>query len=328
MPSRRSRYRNLWYQPNTGPELRERYSNDLAAYLAAYKLRWSDAEILKHQEEGMRDFVALERRILNREKWRSHVDPYKAAGKASLEVFLDALCTGERSLSPESDFLFAAIDFEGDGSLVGGAHGYGCAILDTRGVLTGKQERQATCTIDGANFRVARHNQGFLFGDTERIEPEDLRDTIIKSLTIHSCQTPRKVVLVGHGIEADLRTFQHLKVDLSKDLPHVIGFVDTANIARQSLGQFPSLRALLQWLRIPHRRDLLHCAGNDAMFTMQAFLALAYRQSKVISSAWPALDLHRLAYREIDIPVREKNTEEDWESHLLEEGDSGIELWG
>lgn len=63
-------YRRRWWtpkDPSTRTESRQRFNDDYAAYLAsAYKPRWTAAEIIYLQEEGMECFVEMERRMLKR----------------------------------------------------------------------------------------------------------------------------------------------------------------------------------------------------------------------------------------------------------------------
>lgn len=224
-------------------------------------------------------------------QWRAHVNPYKFAGKATFGAFLRALGTSERTLTEETDFIFASVDFEGVEDKAGGVHGYGVAMLDTRDVLT-RDGNEDQVKIQAKNFRLAKHSQNFVFGETQRIEQADFRDTIIDSLTMKTNNgSPRKIILVSHYSDAEFRTFRHLNINLRNDLPHVIGCLDTAELVRKQLGYFPRLRTLLTWFGIPCRKDLFHNAGNDAVVTMQALLAWAYRQSRLISNDWPAIDL-------------------------------------
>jgi hypothetical protein len=58
----------------------------------------------------------------------------------------------------------------------------------------------------------------------------------------------------------------------------ITGLIDTCYLAVDVLGFSGSLEHLLTALRIPSGMDLLHCAGNDAHYTLQAMLALLDHQ--------------------------------------------------
>lgn len=100
---------------------------------------------------------------------------------------------------------------------------------------------------------------------------------MIQSAADRSTRTSKKyrdIVLVGHGLRGDLSSLFELGLDVQTILP-MIAVVDTEAISMRHfrLPKGLSLLNLLTCLGIPSAK--LHNAGNDAMFTMKALLALA-----------------------------------------------------
>lgn len=82
---------------------------------------------------------------------------------------------------------------------------------------------------------------------------------------------------MGHGISNELLALRDLQIAL-EELP-IQGVVDTCDIAKEVPGYRGSLSKLLTMLDIPHREHSLHCAGNDAHYTLQLVLALVEAKS-------------------------------------------------
>ena len=216
----------------------------------------------------MQAFVRLEAKLTRRMQHQ----PYWIAGQAASEAFTTAMTAGAMSsTTAASDFVFVSIDFEGNPEERGVSE-FGVAKLDTR---------SCDPTIESANFRLKDMYKGhkYMHGETTRIKPTQLSETIINELTVKNDpddkNTPRnrRIVLVGHGLKSDLRIMEALNLHI-EELPMVIGLFDTLALASDILGCTPSLEKLLAALRIPTRERLFHCAGNDAHYAMQALLAL------------------------------------------------------
>lgn len=75
-------------------------------------------------------------------------------------------------------------------------------------------------------------------------------------------------VLVGHGVENDLRWLRNLQVDFADDIPTV----DTLKLFHISRNSGGALTKMLKAFRIPHA--YLHNAGNDAYYTLLLAFAL------------------------------------------------------
>ncbi|TKA53267.1 hypothetical protein B0A55_13171, partial [Friedmanniomyces simplex] len=208
-------------------------------------------------------------------------------GKAASKAFIEALVTKTTSedegfmLSAEVDFVFVSIDIEG-GMDQWGIKEFGVAKLDTRDVVVNMASTSADL-IHGHNYALAKgHRRAFVFGDTTRVDSSHLAATIKDVCHIpdrkglYGNETERRIVLVGHAIHNELMTMEAHGVKLD-DIPAVVGILDTSD-----LGQGGSLESLLTSLGLPLPRnrqgkaDSLHCAGNDAHYTLRALLAMLY----------------------------------------------------
>ena len=173
-----------------------------------------------------------------------------------------------------SSAIFVAIDFEqlqklkeDDTSDVEGQ--VGIAILDTDNLKRPEKIKPAQ-VISTFNFTCgppkycAKASRDFLFGCSKVITRKDMRKSIDSVIP-----PARNIVLVGHHVTRDLQALQLLKFDFCA----VNAILDTLWIAHEVLRCTGSLRDLLVKLECPF--DKLHCAGNDAHFTLRLLLLLA-----------------------------------------------------
>lgn len=192
-----------------------------------------------------------------------------------------------------SDVVFVAIDFENAQSVWRGTSSkkgcqVGVAVLDARQLekrhlaaasscldeeQNDNHQEEAEELITTYNFAAGpvkycerdKVKNSFLFGKTIFIDSSDMLEKI------ESCiPQNRRIILVSHGLDNDLRALETLKFKFRVS-------IDTFIIARQ---MFPpnsdkKLRGILQRLKCPYVG--LHCAGNDANFTLRAMLLLAAR---------------------------------------------------
>jgi hypothetical protein len=173
----------------------------------------------------------------------------------------------------------------------------GVAILDTRDTwdLEPSAPPEAIMEkVQGAHFRPTEYSRlankkfvrgcptAFGFGsstwvrlvDTALIlrrifrNPTQMSDSARFDLEISDTQ--RDVIVVGHGLDNDDKYLRHLGFSISS-VSNIIGNIDTQKIARPKppIG----LQALLSALSIDAVN--LHNAGNDAVYTMQAFVKIA-----------------------------------------------------
>lgn len=85
-------------------------------------------------------------------------------------------------------------------------------------------------------------------------------------------------MLVFHDSEADIKYLEVIKYDVAK--ANVLEIVDTRDMYqhRVKANNPASLERVLADLNIQSR--YLHNAGNDAVYTMQAMIGLAFQQRK------------------------------------------------
>ena len=86
----------------------------------------------------------------------------------------------------------------------------------------------------------------------------------------------RPVVLVFHDSASDIKFLDVLEYDVG-EAKSVLEIVDTRDMYQQGLkaSQPAGLERILAELNIPSR--YLHNAGNDAVYTMQAMIGLAFK---------------------------------------------------
>lgn len=153
-----------------------------------------------------------------------------------------------------------------------------------------------------------------MFGETTRTHSALLPRIIIDYFKgLSDRNKPRKVVLVCDGLQSELRILDDLGVFL-EDLP-VTGVIDTSVLARDILGRTGSQKDLLNVLDIPWGENALHCAGNDAHYTMRILLALLQSRYKDGFER-----LGELARELLPSPLcwakSEDTDEDDWDVHL------------
>ena len=196
-----------------------------------------------------------------------------------LHILLEIFGSGFHSSrsSELADVVLIAIDFE---KLVNIEAGFarrqscqvGLAILDTKKINQGSLDKLISTYnfVTGPPSYYKRVGQNFSFGESTRIHPSEIVDRI------QSLIPPgRNVVLVGHGIACDLCALQILGFQFPVRLSSII---DTSRIAQEILGKkWIRLVDLLERLESPFDKIDLHCAGNDATFTLRALLLLAAR---------------------------------------------------
>lgn len=173
-----------------------------------------------------------------------------------------------------SSMTLIAIDFENGLNITSSGPSdfeAGLAILDIddiNAIQTGQAANQAISTYNLAtghpDYRQ-KASRRFVFGETVTFDHKDEIAAYIESLISRTS----RVILVGHDIRNDLQALDSLQVDYS-----AFQILDTQRIASKMYPRISlNLRAVLLKLGCPYER--LHCAGNDANFTLRALLLLA-----------------------------------------------------
>ncbi|KAL7942489.1 hypothetical protein V8C42DRAFT_146179 [Trichoderma barbatum] len=183
------------------------------------------------------------------------------------------LCTHSLESPGLSDAVIIAIDFENIfGIKTGFSHEVNCqvglALLDTKHFRCSSPDTLISTFnfAAGSSSYITKATNKFLFGETVPINPFDLVNSI------KSCiPKDRNIVLVGHGLRNELHAMEALGFQFQTSVP--LG-LDTLRLANEFYEIWAgSLGDLLSSLQCPY--DKLHCAGNDANFTLRALLLLA-----------------------------------------------------
>ncbi|KAK5691623.1 hypothetical protein LTR97_011617 [Elasticomyces elasticus] len=319
-------WRQLWFD---GPEkeyLWRKYNDNRKVYFAAY---YKDNDtILSNIERGMETFVRWEKKLLNIDlETQARKERRLSAGRVAMKAFVEALATN--TMTVEADFVILSIDFEGD--IKYGVKEFGFAKLDTRDVI-GNALTPSPEMITGHNYALSDERMhGFMFGKTSKTDEVELATVIRDVLHVpdeqsneYSTSTERRLVLVGHALQNELRILDGNGVDVA-NLHTVLGTMDTCN----SFGRGTTLKNLLASLHVPlplnrySKVVSLHNAGNDAHYTLRALLALLHERSQHEHSAAGQIEiLHDLAMAPLPVwpPVRDprvRQAQEDDEEGFL-----------
>jgi hypothetical protein len=134
-------------------------------------------------------------------------------------------------------------------------------------------------TLSNSDY-VDENPIGFSFGSTEIVESKHVKNAVTKELMIKDERHEhrfRKIVLVGHNLQADLGYLQNINI-IPETTGNIIDHIDTqrmwhALMKGQGNSRNPGLSNLLLWSKVKHHG--MHNAGNDAMYTLQLALRLA-----------------------------------------------------
>ena len=224
------------------------------------------------------------------------------------------------SPTPETffnDVIFIAVDVEAFEDPPHPLTEVGIATLDTRdlrSVSPGPNGETWQPLIRARHFLIEEHkhrvNHKYVDGCPDKFEFNNHKSTVVPdrdiSKTVSDCFKPpygndyrsmrdrlekRDVVLVGHDITADLNYLHRIGVSLA-NFSCIIDTVDTATLfrkwknddnAKSSLGHVLADFDLMGW----H----LHNAGNDAVYTLWAMLAICVPHtvkggSKELAEEW------------------------------------------
>lgn len=102
------------------------------------------------------------------------------------------------------------------------------------------------------------------------------RDDPDRAKTPEGKRQRRPLIIVGHGITADLGFLANMNVDVA-EIKGFVRCIDTQDMDQcwRGLTNSRSLGTVLNDLHLAHSN--LHNAGNDAAYTLQAMLAIAVR---------------------------------------------------
>ena len=255
--------------------------------------------ILKRQD--MRRMLIRAKRYLGMAKKNddeSSIPDFNALSITSLDI------THTAPLPFDSDAIFIAVDVEAFEYPPHPITEIGVAVLDTRDLRNhapGTNGGDWQKHIRAQHFLVSEHknkvNQKWVAGCPDKFEFNHRESTIIpdaqvanavsdcfkppycsKSPSMKDTLEKRNVILVGHDINQDINYLRRLGISLT-NFTCIIDTIDTAALFRaynqdpntRSLGHICAEFDLLAW----H----LHNAGNDAVYTLWAMLAICVKHS-------------------------------------------------
>lgn len=213
----------------------------------------------------MESFIRLEQQTLRKMRLKA----YRLAGQGLCREFMRIATMENPRYVLNVDFV--AIDFEGSMELGGKGIGeLGIATFHTKSLLSSPK-------IDALHYSLQAHrDRKFCFARTVRTHAEHLPGIIASFFADLLAMTRAQIVLVCHNLQSEFRILDDLGVFL-EDL-HVTGVLDTFEVARLAgLPAKGTLRDMLDERGIPWRSGSLHCAGNDACYTLK--LVLGYLQT-------------------------------------------------
>ncbi|KAI1808604.1 hypothetical protein F4811DRAFT_177726 [Daldinia bambusicola] len=212
---------------------------------------------------------------------------------------LDIMTTGSDVDTPtplkvEDSVRFIAVDVETWELSPLAITEVGLAILDTRDIantLSGVAGHGWFPLIKSYHFIIEEHKHmvnhrfvngspmSFNFGVSELVSRNDVNRAIGKIIGDDKSDDQRPIIMVGHGVEQDLKCITRLGYNIRK-VPQVIQTMDTLPMFYQFKGSVTegSLGAMCEYFNLSYYN--LHNAGNDATYTLQAMISMAYRGKK------------------------------------------------
>ncbi|PHH63601.1 hypothetical protein CDD81_5693 [Ophiocordyceps australis] len=127
--------------------------------------------------------------------------------------------------------------------------------------------------------------ESFDFGKSTFPEGANLSAAVMNILGPYLHNGPGYVLFVGHNVDSDIRYLSQIGIDIM-GFPAVVGKVDTQDLHQVwfSPDRVKSLESVLADLGIFSSN--LHNAGNDAVYTLRAMIALAVRPENQENAGW------------------------------------------
>ncbi|KAK3718718.1 hypothetical protein LTR37_004937 [Vermiconidia calcicola] len=313
-------YRQGWYRGPEWRRIRAEYNNDQDAYLNAYRARPEDLDYSRDifLTSGMKCFTAWQARLTGQLRRES----YWNNGQKALQALTSALRAGQ---PPSKDYVFVAINFEGTAGPREVTE-LGVSSFDTKQMFDDAHQTVQRLSIHDEHFRLARRrSRKFMFGNTTRITPDMLPEVLRGIFAFYQDKCPDGVIIVGHGLwDTEIREMDRYGVTI-ESLPAVVGTIDTAYhyqlCSDERGGPCGRLSDLLSAYHIPCRPESLHCAGNDAHYTLRLVLALMLKKLVGMPAcAYSRVEaVQELIARPLPIPpayLRVRYEEDDWQQYL------------
>ncbi|KAF2443453.1 hypothetical protein P171DRAFT_362217 [Karstenula rhodostoma CBS 690.94] len=228
----------------------------------------------------------------------------------------------------------------------------GIATLDTRDLMhvaPGKDGEAWRSLIKARHFRVKEYAHlvnneyvagcpsSFFFGKSDFVPLKDLLTSVAACFTPSSCADPgrklnggdsdqRNLILLGHDTLTDVKYLQDIGFD-PLTLPNLLEAHDSANLYRvwQRQEQTTKLAKILEGFDIDYFG--LHNAGNDAVYTVQSFLAICVREASIrnsleVQQIWNDRKESKLAFEQDELRSDIEKDAKVWDD-LEANGDGG-----
>ncbi|SMY23795.1 unnamed protein product [Zymoseptoria tritici ST99CH_1A5] len=211
------------------------------------------------------------------------------------------------------DVVFVCIDCEAFEFDQAKTTEVGISILDTRSIVDippGSDASAWFSSIQSEHFRIREYghlvNKKFVkgcpdlfsFGTSTWVQKADASATVLRvfqypasagRVVPDATETPRSIVLVGHGLKNEVPYLQNLGFSLPS-APNVVSRFDTARLGGKKSGI--GLGRLCKAVGLDSQS--LHNAGNDAAYTLRAMLIAAVLDSTT-AGGFPAFLRHAMA---------------------------------
>lgn len=196
---------------------------------------------------------------------------------SGLRVLQESLDIRRSSVSSFCDAVLIATDFEDTTNFINHLRDSqssqaGSSILDTRDLYDAKPINIRLCDriviLHPKLFEEIPIRQTFSYTDGRSAKT---------NRGSHSIPTGRNVILIGHGVQVELKISDHLGVRSDQ----IVEVIDTFRVARKVLGFWARSFAQL-WGAVGCPFSHSHCGGNDAHFTLKAALGLAIRELTIV----------------------------------------------
>jgi len=316
-------YCDRWYRPapRERRRLRRMYKNDHDSFLLAYYRRrpegvdYSSDMLLT---SGMALFTAVQAKLSQQARQAT----YAHNGRICLDDLLSALRGGER---PSKNYVLVAIDFEGGTEKI---TEIGISSTNTKEIF---DEDTLRLSIHDEHYATAKRGSsgGFLFGETTRIATHMLATVLRELLAFDHKECLDGIILVGHGLwAAEIHQLDKYGVSI-ESFPSIVGTLDTSRLCVRGRGG--RLCDIINAYNIPYRRGSIHCAGNDAHYTLQLMLASMLERLnpfEIPDGSWIWMDvILELINRPLPAACpRSRHKEDDWQQHMNGDLDTALFL--
>ncbi|KAI1742216.1 hypothetical protein F4680DRAFT_413248 [Xylaria scruposa] len=257
---------------------------------------------IKTRDKKMKEEVARQRRMQRQKdssRMLKRVQRYLGLRRATSHVSSESLANTSWDVSKTVPFKaresvrFVSCDVEAYERDTRVVTEIGFAVLDTDDIIDvhpGKGGENWFPLVQAHHFRIKERSyivnsefvqgcpEAFDFGKSEMVPIKDIKKAVGKILGDDESKVRRPVILVGHDIGQDLNYLLRIGYNPWR-VPQIVDEVDTKTMF-QRIQRSPNGRGLATVcaeLGIPGFH--YHNAGNDAVYTLRAMLAIAIKRT-------------------------------------------------